>query len=87
MHALGQTVWEYMRDHPEDNAAFNQGLAEIRKDEQAAIAAAYEWTGVTTVVDVGGGAGALLASPPAPRLCGCERSDACCRSRSPHSHS
>jgi hypothetical protein len=61
-HALGQKVWEYMRDHPEDNAAFNKGLAEIRKDEQAAIAAAYDWTGVTTVVDVGGGAGALLAS-------------------------
>src|SRR5580765_5957309 len=32
-HALGQRVWEYMRDHPEDNIAFNRGLAEIRKDE------------------------------------------------------
>jgi O-methyltransferase len=61
-HALGQSVWEYMSDHPEDNAAFNRGLAEIRKDEQAAIAAAYDWTGVTSVVDVGAGAGALLAS-------------------------
>jgi hypothetical protein len=61
-HALGQTVWEYMRDHPDDNAAFNRGLAEIRTDEQAAIAAAYDWTGVTSVVDVGAGAGALLAS-------------------------
>ncbi len=61
-HALGQSVWEYMRDHPADNAAFNRGLAEIRKDEQAAIAAAYDWTGVTSVVDVGAGAGALLAS-------------------------
>jgi hypothetical protein len=61
-HALGQSVWEYMRDHPEDNAAFNKGLAEIRKDEQAAIAAAYDWAGVTSVVDVGAGAGALLAS-------------------------
>jgi hypothetical protein len=61
-HALGQKVWEYMRDHPEDNEAFNRGLAEIRKDEQAAIAAAYDWTGVTSVVDVGAGAGALLAA-------------------------
>jgi hypothetical protein len=60
--AMGQKVWEYMRDHPEDNAAFNRGLAEIRKDEQAAIAAAYDWTGVASVVDVGAGAGALLAS-------------------------
>jgi hypothetical protein len=41
-HALGQKVWEYFRDHPEDNEAFNRGLAEIRTDEQAAIAAAYD---------------------------------------------
>ena len=61
-HALGQSVWDYMRDHPEDNVAFNRGLAEIRKDEQSAIAAAYDWTGVTSVVDVGAGAGSLLAS-------------------------
>jgi len=61
-YALGQKVWEYMRDHPEDNVAFNRGLAEIRKDEQAAIAAACDWGGVTSVVDVGAGAGALVAS-------------------------
>jgi hypothetical protein len=61
-YALGQSVWEYMRDHPEDNAAFNRGLAEIRKDEQSAIATAYDWTGVTSVVDVGAGAGSLVAS-------------------------
>ena len=60
--ALGQSVWDYMRDHPEENVAFNRGLAEIRKDEQAAIAAAYDWTGVTSVVDVGAGAGSLVAS-------------------------
>jgi hypothetical protein len=51
-----------MRDHPDDNVAFNRGLAEIRKDEQSAIAAAYDWTDVTTVVDVGAGAGSLVAS-------------------------
>ena len=61
-YALGQSVWEYMRDHPEDNVAFNRGLAEIRKDEQAAIAAAYDWSDVTSVVDVGAGAGSLMAS-------------------------
>jgi hypothetical protein len=61
-HALGQTAWQYLHDHPEENEAFNRGLAEIRTDEQAAIAAAYDWAGVTSVVDVGAGAGALLAS-------------------------
>jgi O-methyltransferase domain len=61
-HALRQKVWEYLRDHPEDNEAFNRGLAEIRTDEQSAIAAAYQWSGVKSVADVGAGAGALLAS-------------------------
>jgi hypothetical protein len=51
-----------MRDHPEDNVAFNRGLAEIRKDQQSAIAAAYDWSNVTSVVDVGAGAGSLVAS-------------------------
>jgi hypothetical protein len=48
-YALGQSVWEYMRDHPEDNVAFNRGLAEIRKDEQSAIAAAYDFKLVPSV--------------------------------------
>ena len=25
-HALGQKVWEYMRDHPEDNAGLQSGI-------------------------------------------------------------
>ena len=61
-HALGQKVSEYFRDYPEDNEAFNRGLADIRTDEQAAIAAAYDWSGVQSVVDIGAGACALLAS-------------------------
>lgn len=61
-HALGQSVWDYMRDHPEDGAAFNRGLAEIRQDEHGAMAAAYDWTGVSAVIDIGAGAGSLLAS-------------------------
>ena len=61
-HVFGQTVWDYMRDNPEESAAFNRGLAEIRKDEHGEVAQAYDWTGVNTVVDVGGGAGSLMAA-------------------------
>jgi len=67
-HALGQKVWEYFRAHPEENEAFNRGLAEIRTDEQAAIAAAYDWTGVKSVVDVGAGAGARYWPPLSPAI-------------------
>lgn len=37
-HAFGQTVWEYLRDNPDENAAFNRGLAEVRKDEHGQVA-------------------------------------------------
>lgn len=61
-HVFGQTVWDYMRENPEEAAAFNRGLAEVRKDEHGEVAQAYDWTGVNTVVDVGGGAGSLMAA-------------------------
>lgn len=61
-HVFGQTVWGYMRDNPEEGAAFNRGLAEVRKDEHGEVAQAYDWTGVNTIVDVGGGAGSLIAA-------------------------
>jgi hypothetical protein len=37
-------------------------LAELRGDEHRQIAEAYDWAGIDTVVDVGGGVGSLLAS-------------------------
>ena len=41
---------------------FNRALADLRSDEHQRIAEAYDWSGVNTVVDVGGGAGSLLAA-------------------------
>ena len=41
---------------------FNRALAALRSDEHQQIAGVYNWTGVSTVVDVGGGAGSLLAA-------------------------
>jgi hypothetical protein len=61
-HVFGQTVWEYMRDNPDANQAFNRGLAEVRKDEHSQVAQAYDWSGVRSVVDIGGGAGSLIAA-------------------------
>ena len=61
-HVFGESFWEYMRQHPEENETFNRALAELRGDEHREIADAYDWTGVKTVVDVGGGIGSLLAA-------------------------
>lgn len=61
-HVFGQSFWEYMREHPEENEIFNRGLAELRGEEHQQIADAYDWAGVNTVVDVGGGVGSLLVA-------------------------
>ena len=58
----GESVWEYFRKHPEDNEAFNHALVEQRGNEHQQIADAYDWAGVSTVVDVGGGVGSLLVA-------------------------
>lgn len=60
--ANGMGIWEYLKQDPELNKQFNLGLGEIRKDEQAQIAKAYDWSQVGTLIDVGGGAGHLLAA-------------------------
>ena len=51
-----------MRRLPDEYEMFNRALADLRSDEHQRIAAAYDWSGVNTVVDVGGGAGSLLAA-------------------------
>lgn len=61
-HVFGQSFWEHMREHPEENEIFNRGLAELRGEEHRQIADGYDWTGVNTVVDVGGGVGSLLVA-------------------------
>ena len=61
-HVFGESFWEYNKRHPDANETFNRALAELRGDEHQQIAAAYDWSGVKVVVDVGGGIGSLLAS-------------------------
>ena len=61
-HVFGESFWDYMRKHPEENETFNRALAELRGDEHQQIADACDWAAVNTVVDVGGGVGSLLVS-------------------------
>jgi O-methyltransferase len=58
----GESFWDRMRRLPDEYEMFNRALADLRSDEHQRIAEAYDWSGVNTVVDVGGGAGSLLAA-------------------------
>jgi len=61
-HVHGESFWDRMRRLPYEYELFNRALANLRGDEHRQIAGAYDWSEVETVVDVGGGAGSLLAA-------------------------
>jgi O-methyltransferase domain len=68
VRAHGVSLWEYLRAHPDDDAVFNAMFAELWMGAHEAIAAAYDWSGAETVVDVGGGNGSLLATILEPNV-------------------
>ena len=58
----GMTSFDYLDLHPEAAALFSQGLSTITRTAGPAVAAAYDFSRLGTVVDVGGSAGQLLAA-------------------------
>ena len=70
--ALGMGVFDYLGKHPDQAALFNEAMVGVHGDEPAAVAKAYDFAGLRTVVDVGGGTGGLIAAilRAAPRLQG-----------------
>lgn len=57
----GQSLWEWLADHPEDSARFDRGMQAMTRPELRAVSSAYDWGSLRTVADVGGGNGAFLA--------------------------
>ena len=58
--AHGQPIFDYVRQHPELEASLNRTMIAMHGGEPAAVAEAYDFAGVSRVVDVGGGLGTLL---------------------------
>jgi len=59
---FGTPVFEYYAEHPDAARVASEGLASRSRLENTAIVAAYEFGVATSIVDVGGGQGALLLS-------------------------
>jgi hypothetical protein len=57
----GQDYWAYLAEHPEESVKFHRSQQSATRLELRAVLAAYDWGALGTVVDVGGGNGALLA--------------------------
>jgi hypothetical protein len=61
-HAFGMPYFEYFATHPEASHVFNEAMVGWTSQVVEAVAAAYDFSPFTSVVDVGGGHGALLAA-------------------------
>ena len=55
-------VWTHRQQEPEQNAVFNANMAALSSQVAREVTAAYDFSGRSTVVDIGGGRGALLAA-------------------------
>ena len=56
----GQPLYEYLDGHPDAAATFHAAMSGFSAHEQAAILDADDFSATATIVDVGGGEGALL---------------------------
>lgn len=61
-HINGMDVWTYRSNHPEENAIFNRAMIALSRRSFAELLATYDFGRFQTLVDVGGGNGALLAA-------------------------
>src|SRR6202171_1784859 len=58
----GVTAWDWRAAHPEENAIFNAAMTGLSAGMVESIVAAYDFSQIRSLVDVGGGEGALLAA-------------------------
>jgi O-methyltransferase/methyltransferase family protein len=60
--SLGMPFFDWLAKHPEEVSLFSETMVGIHGAEPPAVAAAYDFTGLATIVDVGGATGHLLTT-------------------------
>jgi hypothetical protein len=61
-HIYGMHVFEFFKQHPEEARVFDDTMTELSTIDGPAVADAYAFDGIRSIVDVGGGHGFLLAT-------------------------
>lgn len=56
----GQPVFEYYSEHPDKAQIFDGAMTALNAPETVAMLAAYDFSGIGTLADIGGGNGSLL---------------------------
>ena len=59
---LGMPVFDWLAKNPEDASLFSETMVGIHGSEPPAVAAAYDFSGLKTIVDVGGATGNLVTT-------------------------
>jgi hypothetical protein len=59
---LGEPVFDWLAKHPEEASLFSETMIGFHGMEPAAVAAAYDFSKLGTIVDVGGASGNLLTT-------------------------
>jgi len=60
--AFGKPIFECLAGDPEASTIFNEAMIGFHGDEPPAVAAGFDFSGIRTLVDVGGGTGNLLTT-------------------------
>lgn len=60
-HLVGKSLWEKLAKEPERAALFNTAMQFGTEQVRDAVASAYDWSGLRSIVDIGGGRGTLVA--------------------------
>jgi hypothetical protein len=68
----GMSAFEYLSKHPDEAVNFNNAMTDLSLGDGPAVVSCYDFSRFESIVDVGGGMGALLAGvlESAPRLQG-----------------
>jgi len=59
-NVFGASLFDYLRQNVDAADAFNQGMANVASMLAYAVLMAYDFTGISSIVDIGGGHGTLL---------------------------
>jgi O-methyltransferase/methyltransferase family protein len=60
--SLGMPIFDWLAKHPKEASMFSETMIGVHGSEPLAVAEAYDFSGFTTIVDIGGATGHLLAT-------------------------
>ena len=61
-HTFGMNAWEFFKRHPANAKIFNDAMSGMTAQANEALHASYDFAGINTLIDIGGGHGGLITS-------------------------